>query len=513
MFFNFSKSKFVACCSGCNKYAWLDVHKPNEKAEVSDFTESLMENGRKVGALAKQYFNVDADVTVLREDGTPDTYAMVAATQKHIALGTKYIAEASFDFGGLFCSVDILERNDDGSYNINEVKSAKIQKPKKSNVDGVDTTYVIDAAYQQYVLEKCGIRIKQVFVVLLSDTYVRGKNLELDKYFVRQDVTEHTNGLQDWVKEKLAEIEVALNSLSEPPANITPNCKGCDYFGFCSKCIPVPSPFDIYNLKFSRKCELYNKGISFFDAPDHAPLKPAALKQIEYYNRPNDVYIDRDEIKAFLDSLRFPLYSLDFETYQAIVPEHEGMKTDEAIPFQYSLHIMKVPDGDYSDGGADLEESHFLDVSGGDPRRAIAESIVKDIPFGACIVACHKSTESHIIARLAELYPDLSAQLMSYEYVDPQPLFQNGYYYVNSMGGSFSLKSILPALYPDDPNMDYHNLDGEVKNGMQAMNAIAKIQILSADEAEKLRQDLIQYCALDTFAVVKILKKLYDVVK
>jgi hypothetical protein len=174
---------------------------------------------------------------------------------------------------------------------------------------------------------------------------------------------------------------------------------------------------------------------------------------------------------------------------------------------------MKVPDGDYSDGGADLEESHFLDVSGGDPRRAIAESIVKDIPFGACIVACHKSTESHIIARLAELYPDLSAQLMSYEYVDPQPLFQEGYYYVKSMGGSFSLKSILPALYPDDPNMDYHNLDGEVKNGMQAMNAIAKIQILSADEAEKLRQDLIQYCALDTFAVVKILKKLYDVVK
>ena len=102
---------------------------------------------------------------------------------------------------------------------------------------------------------------------------------------------------------------------------------------------------------------------------------------------------------------------------------------------------------------------------------------------------------------------------MSYEYVDPQPLFKDGYYYVSSMGGSFSLKCILPALYPDDPNMDYHNLDGEVKNGMQAMNAIAKIKTLPKEEAEKLHQDLIKYCALDTYAVVKILKKLYEAVK
>lgn len=513
MFFNFSKSKFVACHTGCNKYAWLDLYRTNEKAPVSDFTESLFDNGNKVGELAKQYFNIEADVTVLREDGTPDTYAMITATKNHLVNGTKLLAEASFDFGGLFCSVDILEKNDDGSYNINEVKSAKIQKPTKNNADGVDKQYVVDAAYQQYVLEKCGIRIKQVFVVMLSDDYVRGKDLDLDKYFVRRDVTTYTQDLQSWVKDKLSEIELVLNCSSEPTSSITPNCKGCDYFGYCSKSFPSPSPFDIYSLKFSRKCELYNKGVSFFDAPKYAKLKPAALKQIEYYNRPSDTYVNKARIQEFLDSIRFPLYSLDFETYQATVPEHEGIKTGEPIPFQYSLHIMKVEDGDYREGSDDLDESHFLDVSGGDPRRAIAESLVKDIPFGACVVACHMSTESGIIKKLAGLFPDLSEHLLSYEYVDPQPLFQKGYYYVKAMGGSFSLKRILPALYPDDPDMDYHNLEGEVKNGVQAMNAIAKIHEVSGEEAEKLRQDLIKYCGLDTFAVVKILKKLYEVVK
>jgi hypothetical protein len=80
------------------------------------------------------------------------------------------------------------------------------------------------------------------------------------------------------------------------------------------------------------------------------------------------------------------------------------------------------------------------------------------------------------------------------------------------MGNSFSLKSILPALYPDDTEMDYHNLEGSVKNGTQAMAAIAKAQEGTEEERKQIEKDLIQYCELDTFAVVKIIKKLYEVI-
>ena len=100
MSFYFSKSKFVAAYTRCNKYAWLDKNKPKEKAEVSEFTESLFDNGHKVGELAKQYFNIDVDITVFRENGAQDNTAMIAETQKHLDLGTKRIAEASFSFGG-----------------------------------------------------------------------------------------------------------------------------------------------------------------------------------------------------------------------------------------------------------------------------------------------------------------------------------------------------------------------------------------------------------------------------
>ena len=513
MSFNFSKSKFVSAYTRCNKYVWLEKHRQEEKTPVSEFTESLFDNGHKVGELAKQYFNIDVDVTVLKENGNPDTSAMLLETEKHISLGTKTIAEASFSYNGFFCSVDILVKNDDGSYNIYEVKSSKRNLKKYKKYNGVKESYVVDASYQQYVLENCGIKVDKVFVVLLSETFIREKKLDLYKYFVICDVTSYTTALQDMVKDKLLEIEIVLNSADEPTTNFKKNCNGCDYFEYCSRHISSPSPFEIYDLDFSLKCQYYNDGVSFFDIPKVAKLQPAALKQIEYYNRPNEYYIGKDEIKKFLDTLRFPLYSLDFETYLAVLPEYEGMQTNTAIPFQYSLHIMKVPNGNYLDGSPDLEEKHFLDISGGDPRRLIAESLVENIPQNSCIVACHKSTEKGIIDKLATTFPDLAPHLLSFEYVDPQPLFKKGYYYTKAMGSKFSLKSILPALFPDDPSMDYHNLEGNVKNGTQAMNAIMKVKDLSEEETRQVQLDLEKYCALDTYAVVKIIEKLYEVIK
>ena len=523
MSFFFSKSKFVSVCNTCNKYAWLDKNHPDDKKPIDEYTETLFENGHKVGALAKERFKIDVDVTVLDENGKPNISAMLEETKKALSADAHVIAEASFEYDGLFCSVDILVKNGDGSYDINEVKSSKRNLEKEKKRDGVKEKYIIDAAYQQYILEKLGYKINNVYVVLLSDTYVRGKSLDLEQYFIPVPVKTFTSALQTMVEEKLADIEAVLGEQNEPTAVFNANCKDCDYFAFCSRKIPSPSVFDIYEKTSPTKHQLYNAGISFFDAPKHTTsMKEAAKKQIEYYNRPNDAYIDKDAIKEFLDSLSFPLYSLDFETYQAVVPEHEGMKVSEVVPFQYSLHVMRVPDGDYSEGSVDLEECHFIDISGADPRRAIAESLVKDIPYGACVVAYHESTERNIIERLADLYPDLADHLRSFGYInskgekrykDPLPLFQNGCYYTSAMGNKFSIKSVLPALYPDDPSMNYHNLNGSVQNGTQAMIAILQANDMSEEGRDRIESDLVEYCALDTFAVVKVIKKLYEVSK
>ena len=510
MSFHFSKSKFVSSCIRCNKYAWLDKYMPEEKSPIDDFTKSLFDNGHKVGELAKEYFKADVDVTTYKEDGRLDLAKMIKETEKHMKHGTKVIAEASFSFGGFFCSVDILLRNDDGTYNMYEVKSSKQDTKKDKKLGCVKGKYIIDAAYQQYVLKNCGVDVNKVCVVLLAEDYVRNGNFELDKYFVVCDVTKHTNDRQQMIADKLAELGSVLSNASEPTTSFSKNCNKCDYWQFCSRNIPAPSPFDVYHLRFGDKCSLYEYDVSFFDLPKHRPdLKPAALRQIEYYNRPNDAYVDKAAITEFLDGLTYPIYSLDFETYQAVIPEYDGIATYEQVPFQFSLHVVEHPETELTD----VKEAHFLDLSGADTRRAIAESLVKNIPYGACVVAYHESTERNIIDRLAKYYPDLADHLLSFIYKDPLKLFENGNYYVKAMGKSFSLKSVAPALYPDDKDMDYHNLDGDVKNGTQAMNVYLKIKDYTTEEKEKIEHDLEKYCALDTLAVVKILKKLYEVCK
>lgn len=504
----FSKSKFVSACTSCNKYAWLDLNKPEEKSPVDEFAQSLIESGHKVGELAKEYFSTDVDVTVLNQSGSPDLDKMIYETEKHLKLGTKTIAEASFNFGGLFCSVDILVSNGDGTYSIYEVKSSTNEKPTKKDPIGVKEEHKLDAAYQKYVLDNCGVTIDKVYVVLLDRDYVRGKILELDKYFKICDITYDAELLQQYVADKIAELRSVITMVDEPKTEFIKNCNGCSYWSYCSKGIKSPSPFDIYNLDFSEKCKLYNEGVSFFDVPKYAKkIKTAALRQIEYYNRPNDAYIEKDRIKEFIDELIYPVYSLDFETYQAVIPEFEGIKTYEQVPFQYSLHIIESPDEDVSD----VKECHFLDLSGKDTRRAIAESLVKNIPYGAQVMAYHESTERNIVARLAAYCPDLSDHLLSFTYKDPLKIFSGGSYYVKAMGKKFSLKSVAPALYLDDKEMDYLNLEGDVKNGTQAMNAYLKAKDLTEQEREQLRTDLEKYCALDTLAVVKLLKKLYEV--
>ena len=78
------------------------------------------------------------------------------------------------------------------------------------------------------------------------------------------------------------------------------------------------------------------------------------------------------------------------------------------------------------------------------------------------------------------------------------------------MHGSFSIKYVLPSLFPDDPSLDYHNLD-EVHNGKEAMSSYANMGKLSPDEQESLRANMLKYCGLDTFAMVKIWEKLNEI--
>jgi hypothetical protein len=209
--------------------------------------------------------------------------------------------------------------------------------------------------------------------------------------------------------------------------------------------------------------------------------------------------IDAPAISEWLSQLTYPLYFLDFETLQSPLPTYAGQHPFEQLPTQYSLHILHAP-------GGKLDHLEFLaDENSSNPRRDVAQRLVQDIPQGACILAWNRAFERTCIKKMAEKFPDLREHLQSiYDGVlDLADVFKKKQFYIPGMHGKYSIKVVLPLLFPEDPNLDYHALD-VVHNGSEAVAAFKELKTLPPPERQQRRNQLLKYCELDTLAMVKI---------
>lgn len=479
-----SKSRY---CKGiqCPKILWMDKNKPDEAEDI--LPETVLANGNRVGDLARGYFGEYALV-----DFDYDKQAMCTVTQGLLQADVENIAEASFLYDGLYCAVDILHKNGDG-WDIVEVKSS-------THVSGI---YVEDMAFQNYVLTKCGINVKGVYNMHIDNSYVFHNQLDIHGLFSLEDYTDICKSKYDEVEANVDAIRKYVDVTDEPVKDIDICCESpyaCAYTSYCWKHIPEQSVFNIRRLHADKKYEYYHQGIiSYEDIVNKKPkLNENQMRQVEtaLYHKPDE--IDVNAIKDFLGTLSYPIYHLDFETFQMAVPEWEGCRPYEQIPFQYSLHI------EYEDGR--LEHKEFLAKEGTDPRRALAESLCNDIPMDVCGLAYNMSFERRVILGLSELYPDLAEHLLNIRenMHDLMIPFQKQHFYTEAMQGSYSIKYVLPALCPGDPELDYHNLD-QVHNGTEASAAFADMVNHTPEEIAELRANLLKYCGLDTYAMVKVL--------
>lgn len=495
---NLSKSKYCLLWQ-CPKLLWLDTYHRELKTEDPS-REDRMATGNEVGDLAMGLFGNYTEVTSLKADGKPDIAAMIQKTRQCMEAGVENICEASFSYEGLYCAVDILCKQD-GGYAIYEVKSSTHEAE----------VYGVDIAYQKYVLEHCGVNVTGTYLVRVNSDYVRGEELDITQLFKIIDMTDWVGQETPLIPSRLNLAEKTLASQDEPNRDIGEHCTNpyeCAYWAYCSRHLPKPSVFDFYRLSGKKKFEYYRKGmISYADLLAAPKLNDKQLRQIQFELTDCGDYIDKGGIRDFLNTLSYPIYFLDFETMQPVVPLYPGTKPYQQIPFQYSLHYIEEP-------GGELKHKEFLAESGVDPRRAIAESLCRDIPRNVCVTAYNKGFECGRLKELATQFPDLAGHLLNIQdnIRDLLTPFQSGYYYNRAMGGSFSIKSVLPALYPNDPSLDYHNLEG-VHNGGEAMAIFPKIKDMSPAEQIVARKNLLAYCKLDTYAMVKVWEALLNAAK
>jgi hypothetical protein len=292
----------------------------------------------------------------------------------------------------------------------------------------------------------------------------------------------------------------------EPDINIGTHCilpYECDFKDHCWAPLPENSIFEISGMQKKKKFNLYNKGITQIqNIPEHFPLTD---KQKIQFNATahNQDHIDKEKLQEFLNKLYYPLYFLDFESLQIPIPRFRNSHPYQQIPFQYSVHWLNNP-------AAVLGHNEFLAIEGKDPRKLLAKSLIKHIPGNACILSYNAGFEKSIIKTLADLFPWLKTRLMKI-HDNTQDLivpFEKYYLYTKDMHGSHSIKKVLPALIPE---IDYADL--KISDGETATRIYETLHTMQ-DESKKaaIKSDLLKYCKLDTYAMVRIVEKIRELV-
>ena len=510
---NLSKSLYTKGLQ-CKKALWLKKYNKEVLTAPDDMKKAIFEAGNVVGGLACELFPGGKEV-----EYTKDYEQMIRQTKEFMDEGVKDIFEATFQYENILVMVDILHQNEDGSYEIYEVKSStwnniestSKQKKKLEN-------YIQDASIQYYVLNGLGLDINEIFITLLSKNYIRKENLDHEQLFHHERVTEKIIELQPNIPSTLKGMrEVIKDTGSEPAIDIGSHCKSpyqCDAYDYCWKTqreIPDYSVFNVFSHSPKKSQELYSQGITAVkDIPDDFSMTELQQLKVDVWKNQN-THIEKEKLKEFVNTMHFPIYYFDFETISPPVPEYQGESPFNKFPFQYSLHI------EYEDGEVIHEEA--LENPDTDGRENIARKITEQIPKDSCIVAFNSSFEMGVFENLANHFPQYEAHLKNLHsnFVDLWDPFKNNFYVSHEMRGLHGIKTVLPALVPDHKDA-YKNLD-LVKNGNEAMyiyNMLGE-EIRKKDSDSELisryRSSLKEYCELDTYGMVQIVKKLRQVIQ
>ena len=456
--------------------------------ELSEMQKAIFKRGTNVGEIAQNLFPGG----VIAAQGDPPNYEKaLKRTKELINQGAKIIYEVAFMFNEVLSIADIVVMEKGGA-RIFEVKSST----------SISQTYLNDAALQYYVISSLGIRIKDFSIIYINNQYVRKGKLELEELFTIESVLELILPLQKAVKEYVEKFKNLLLRRKMPDIEIGEHCYNpyiCGFYNYCRKHIPENSIFDFSGMHLKKKYELYRDGIiKLEDIAISYPLNKNNKLQLDVYNSGKPL-VDKKAIQDFLYDLNYPLYFMDFETFQPAVPLFDNSKPYQQIPFQYSVFKQKDKNGK-------PEHFEFLAEPGEDPRIKFAENLLRITKGTGDVLVYNKTFEITRLKEISKDYPQYRDEIekIILRIKDLMVPFQKKYYYSPEMKGSYSIKAVLPALVPE---LSYDAL--EISDGGLASIAYESLQTeTDLMFIAEIKQQLLEYCKMDTLGMVKILEKI-----
>jgi CRISPR/Cas system-associated exonuclease Cas4 (RecB family) len=486
-----SKSKLMAY-RVCPKQLWLEVHR-RELRENSPGSKQRMETGHMVGRIAQELYDSKDKGEEIKpfESGFDAAYARTAELLEQ----SRPIFEASFTSGGALAFADVLlpvRKGGKQGWRMVEVKSSASVKDYHRD----------DAAVQAYVARSSGVPLVSVSLAHIDSTWVYPGNGDYQGLLVEHDLTEEAFDREDEVKTWISEAQKIAAKRKEPQRRTGKHCTSpyeCGYLAYCQSQEPQ-AEYPVHWLPRVQSKALKShiedgSVIDMRDVPDE--LLNELQQRVKKHTISGRRYFDAPNAARALAMHKLPAYFLDFETIQFAIPIWKGTSPYQQLPFQFSLHRLGRT--------GKLISKSFLDLSGNDPSLDFAQALIAACDESGPVFVYNEGFEKARIGELAKRFPKFKGQLLAINerIVDLLPTARNHYYHPKQQG-SWSIKKVLPSVAPD---LRYDKLDG-VQDGGMAMEAFVEAidTATTSSRKDQIEKQLLQYCGLDTYAMVRLWK-------
>lgn len=487
-----SKSQYIKGLQ-CPLALWFFRNRKDLRPEIDSATQMRFDAGHEVGALAQRYFSGGVKVA----ENYWDIQKAVQTTQQLVAEGyeTIYEATALHPINGSYSRIDILRKiSNKNSWDLLEAKSST----------GKKSYHIDDVAFQYYVFTSAGYKINNCYLILLNNEYVRQGEIDPLSLFKLENITKEVHTKQDSIDVETTKLCSVVEEFDEPNVEIGSRCLKpfeCEYRHHCWKQAPVFSIYDVFPA--SKADEVFAKTKSFDVGDIPSDMLPNGLKAIDVFcHKKNTEHVEKENIQEFLGVLKYPLYFLDYETLMNAVPLYDGTRPYQQIPFQFSLHIQEA-------AGASPLHFEFLHKDKTDPRPAFLENLLERCGTIGSILVYNQSFELKRNQELVNVFPEFKEEIKSIDsrVIDLMEPFCKRWMYKPEQLGSHSIKNVLPVYVPE---LTYGVM--KIRKGEDAMNGYIRFVKgqLSENETKALWSDLSQYCKMDTYAMVQLLKVLRD---
>ena len=471
-----SKTNYLSYLA-CPEEFWMSYHQSDLMPPFSKDAQHKVEQGKIIDRLAQERFKHGG---VINGEFIP---------QNQIAFQYQVQSER------FFAKADITVFYGEKECDIYEVKaSTKLKSEHK-----------LDIAFQRMVFESQGYQVRRTFLIHVNSKYPFQHPPDLKKFLEIKEVTAKVDGIMDDTRRQSEEAWEWIHRDSLPSLTTLTNPCGnklnCIYLKHYHTPFPNYTIFDISGIRSKKRNALLEIGVvDIQEVPMDFKLSPNQRQQVNVAQQ-NEVVIKREEIQAVLDGLVYPLYFLDYETFAYVFPPHEGIFPYQQMVFQYSLHVIESE-------GSEVQHFEYLMPSKEIPLEELFEQMSSQIhPSEGTVIVWNESfekTQNKLMAARLPKYADFLHSVNDRVY-DLMKVFNHGLYLHPEFKGSASIKKVLPVLCPE---LSYQDL--EIQNGGAAVIQWHHMTDgrMTEDEAKQTFQDLLKYCELDTWAMVRIWEEL-----